>query len=228
MIGAFTPAVLSLGLGLWGNALVSSSRAAARYAEIVGTIARGRAGTIALGGDLAEYSFSAIRGVPGDLFGAGRLQRMRDVVNARGGKLRIVLGDSQSTWERQMAEGFFREAEQAGLHANALIRRFDDGTIYIAFRSSNATKAEVLEELYHLGQIRTGWWEAGFRARETQAGAYMYRAFQRGIITEQEYLTTVANLSQHLRGADPRAVHQLILELNGQHLLRGTPIPTRR
>jgi hypothetical protein len=124
-----------------------------------------------------------------------------------------------------MAEGFFHQAERAGHETNALIRRFDDGTVYIAFRNSGVTRAEVLEELYHLRQIRTGWWEVGFSAREAQAGSYMYRAFQRGLISEQEYLETVANISQHLRGADAKGVHQLILEMNADHLWRGTPNP---
>src|SRR5438132_872630 len=114
------------------------------------------------GGNMAEFSFSTARRGPGGVFGAERLQRMRDVVNGRVGRLRIVLGDSETIWERQTAQGFFREAEAAGHETNALIRRFDDGTVYIAFRNSQATRAEVLEELYHLGQIRTGWWEAGF------------------------------------------------------------------
>jgi len=124
-----------------------------------------------------------------------------------------------------MAISFFRDAEVAGHQANALIRRFDDGTVKIAFRNSNVTRIEVLEELYHLGQIRTKWWHTGFAARETQAGAYVYRAFQRGLVTEQEYLESVKNISAYIQ-AEPDAVHQLILEINADHLRRGTPRPS--
>jgi hypothetical protein len=126
-----------------------------------------------------------------------------------------------------MAQGMIRDAERAGHSTNAVIQRFDDGTVYIAFRDSTVTRAEVLEELYHAGQIRTGWWELGFAERETQAGAYMYRAYQRGLITEREYLDTVGNISRHLDNADPRAVHQLIEQITADHLSRGTPLPNR-
>lgn len=144
----------------------------------------------------------------GKRFGYQRLRRVENAINRNPYPERVLFGTSRHRQEAGLARRILDEAfRRTGLRTNAVTARTPQGETLIVFRNRNVTTAEVMEELRHLGQIRSGVWHLGFEAREIEAGAFIHRLYtaRGGFISEKQYLETIANVSGHT-GLSPEQV----------------------
>jgi hypothetical protein len=155
---------------------------------------------------LNTLSTSGVRSGP--RFGYDRLRRVEEAINSNAYRERVIFGTSANAQERDLALRILAEAERrTSLPTNALTARTPAGDVFVVFRNRNVTTAEVMEELRHLGQTRSGVWNLGFEAREIEAGAYLHRLYtgRGGLITELQCLETIANVARYT-GLSPEAV----------------------
>jgi hypothetical protein len=133
-------------------------------------------------------------------FGHDRLRRVEAAINGNARDERVIFGTSRVDQDRGLALRILAEAERrTGLPTNAVTARTAAGDVLVVFRNRNVTMADVMEELRHLWQARSGVWDLGFEAREIEAGAYVHRLYtgRGGLITRQQYLETIANVARH-------------------------------
>lgn len=117
------------------------------------------------------------------------------MINGNKFKERVVFATDNSDAGRilRMAE------KQTGAKTNAVTYVDDNGWTNVIFRNRQVSTAEVLEEMRHLGQARTGFWNKGFVARELDAGAYLWRVSRgrNGMLSSGDIEETVGNLMHH-------------------------------